>query len=67
MDLDPNKSYPGCTSGKRACPPEDGGGPHAYQELLHPVRILFIVYERRQAREVLGRNFGPEAFARQRC
>ena len=29
---DPKKSYPICTGGSGACPPEDCGGPHGYLE-----------------------------------
>ena len=63
---EPKKSYPICIGGKRACPPEDCGGPLAYQELLHLTRSQFRDHERRQALEVLGSRFDPEAFERRR-
>jgi hypothetical protein len=47
-------------------PPEDCGGPWAYQELLHLARSPFRDHERRQALEVLGRSFDPEAFDRRK-
>lgn len=31
---DPAASYPSCLDGARACPPDDVGGPHGYQEML---------------------------------
>jgi len=31
---DPNIRYPHCSAGKRACPPEDVGGPFGYKEFL---------------------------------
>lgn len=63
---EPSKSYPICIGGKRACPPEDCGGPWAYQELLHLARSSFRDYERRQAQEILGirDGFNPEIFDR---
>lgn len=64
LEPDSKKHYPLCTGGKRACPPEDCGGPWAYQELLHPAGSPFRDTERRQAREILGRRFDPEAFDR---
>lgn len=66
LEPEPRKSYPNCVGGKRACPPEDCGGPWACQELLHLARSPFRDYDRRQAREVLGieAGFDPEAFDR---
>ena len=32
--VDPEVEYPVCLSGRRACPPEDCGGPHGYDRLL---------------------------------
>jgi len=59
---DPDERYPICVDGRRACPPEDAGGSHAYTELLavledpkHPE------YER--VRDWVGRGYDPESFA----
>lgn len=64
MEPEPNKSYPVCTGGKRAGPPEDCGGPWAYQELLHLARNPFPELQCLGALEILGRGFDPEAFDR---
>lgn len=54
---------PACIDGRRACPPEDCGGPWGYRELLqiladptHP--------EHGERREWIGRPFDPQAFDR---
>ena len=54
-------TYPLCIKGKRACPPEDSGGPWIYAESLwiltdpgHP--------EYGDRRDWLGEDFDPEAF-----
>jgi Plasmid pRiA4b ORF-3-like protein len=54
-------TLPACIDGRRACPPEDCGGPWAYQELLailadptHP--------DHHERVEWIGRPFDPERF-----
>jgi hypothetical protein len=53
--------YPRCLKGKRACPPEDCGGPWGYEDLLkaladkkHPEHKMYM--------EWLGGAFDPEEF-----
>ena len=61
LPIAPNVLYPLCVKGKRACPPEDCGGPWGYEELLeiladpsHPE------YEERM--EWFDSDFDPDAF-----
>jgi hypothetical protein len=62
-ELEPEKGakYPRCTEGKRACPPEDCGGPWGYGELLE---ILADPKHEEHAErlEWLGGEFDPEKF-----
>ena len=38
LPIDPERSYPLCLKGRRACPPEDCGGPWGYANLLDALR-----------------------------
>jgi Plasmid pRiA4b ORF-3-like protein len=38
LPVDPNATYPECTGGARACPPEDCGGMGGYYDLLKAIR-----------------------------
>lgn len=53
--------YPRCLAGKRACPPDDCGGPWGYQNLI---QILADPKheEHEEMREWIGGEFDPEAF-----
>jgi hypothetical protein len=58
---EPGVKYPRCVAGKRACPPDDCGGPWGYPDLLaaisdpeHP--------EHDEMLEWVGGEFDPEAF-----
>jgi hypothetical protein len=62
LEPDPNERYPVCLAGKRACPPEDVGGPWGYEEFLavmadpkHP--------EHDEREEWIGGPFDPEEFS----
>jgi hypothetical protein len=59
--LDPSRAYPACIAGKRACPPEDSGGPWGFASMLEAVADPG---DDRHAefREWLG-EFDPEAFS----
>jgi hypothetical protein len=63
LPADPAIAVPACIDGRRACPPEDCGGPWGCRELLkilaepnHPAHD--------ERREWLGRRFDPEFFDR---
>ncbi|MGO8700486.1 MAG: plasmid pRiA4b ORF-3 family protein [Limisphaerales bacterium] len=50
-----------CLAGKRACPPDDCGGPGGYQDLVKILRNPRHE-EHNSMKEWLGRPFDPEAF-----
>jgi hypothetical protein len=53
--------YPQCVRGERACPPEDCGGIHGYQELLEA--LLDPVHpEHESIKRWIPKGWGPEVF-----
>lgn len=60
LPRDSTVTYPLCVKGKRACPPEDCGGPWGYAELLEA--LADPGHERHEElSEWLGRDHDPEA------
>jgi hypothetical protein len=61
LPAEKNRRYPACLAGKRACPPEDCGGPPGYERLLEVLRDPKHE-EHEEMREWIGGDFDPEAF-----
>ena len=61
LPLEPDMRYPICIKGKRACPPEDCGGPGGYFELLKVLQDTTHP-EHDETSEWIGGSFDPEAF-----
>lgn len=53
--------YPRCTGGKRACPPEDCGGPYGYEMFLEAIQDPEHE-EHDEMLEWVGGSFDPERF-----
>jgi hypothetical protein len=58
---DANLRHPICLAGKRACPPEDCGGPGGYYNLLEALRDPHHK-QHEELTEWVGGGFDPEAF-----
>ncbi len=61
VEAEPGVRYPRCIAGKRACPPEDCGGPWGYGEFVEAIQNP----QHEQHEELLewvGGEFDPEAF-----
>jgi hypothetical protein len=61
MPFDKDIDLPQCLKGKRACPPEDIGGPWGYQEFLDAINDPEHP-EREGLLEWVGGEFDPEDF-----
>ena len=61
LNAEPAVHYPVCLAGKRACPPEDCGGPWGYDHLLQVLRDPKNE-EYEELSEWLGGELDPEAF-----
>ncbi|MBI4547211.1 MAG: plasmid pRiA4b ORF-3 family protein [Ignavibacteriae bacterium] len=58
---EPNRNYPTCLTGKRACPPEDVGGVWGYDSFLETIKNKKHP-EHRAMLEWVGGPFDPEEF-----
>jgi hypothetical protein len=61
IECDEKVSYPRCTGGKMACPPEDCGGICGYYEMLDIINGPDCA-EKEEAFEWLGGEFDPNEF-----
>lgn len=59
LEANPNITYPICTQGIRACPPEDCGGVWGYEELLEAIQDSTHP-EHEEMLDWVGGNFDPE-------
>lgn len=57
----PGATYPRCSAGRRACPPEDCGGPPGYYDMLRALRARKGL-RYREIREWLSGPYDPAAF-----
>ena len=62
LPVDPNVTYPLCTDGRRACPPEDCGGIGGFYDLLDAVSDPNHD-QHEDLCDWLGDDFDPEAFS----
>ncbi len=63
LDRELRKTYPVCIDGKRACPPEDTGGPGGYMYMLHVLKCKRH-RDKRAIKEQIGSDFNPARFRR---
>jgi hypothetical protein len=61
LPAEPGVRYPRCVAGKRACPPEDCGGPWGYGDFLEAIENPKHP-EHEDRLEWVGSEFDPEAF-----
>ncbi len=62
LPADPGASYPVCTGGELACPPEDCGGIGGFYNLLDAIRNP-AHEEREELLEWVGKDYDPDAFS----
>ena len=62
LPTDPNTTYPACTDGQLACPPEDCGGIPGFYDLVEA--LTDPTNERHEEmRDWIGDDFDPQAFS----
>ncbi len=61
LEAEAGVRYPRCIAGKRACPPEDCGGPWGYGDFLEAIQNPAHP-RHKELLEWVGDEFDPEAF-----
>ena len=61
LPIEDDKRYPVCIAGKRACPPEDCGGPWGYTDFLEAIKNPEHE-DHEEMMEWVGEDFDPEYF-----
>ncbi len=61
LDTEKGVTYPRCMAGKRACPPDDCGGPWGYEDFLKAIKDPKHP-EHEDMLEWIGGEFDPEEF-----
>jgi hypothetical protein len=62
LPLDPNASYPVCTDGELACPPDDCGGIPGFYDLVEAIADPNHE-QHEELKDWLGYDFNPMAFS----
>ena len=62
LPAEPGARYPRCLAGRRACPPEDCGGPPGYERLLDILRRGARTDDEADLLDWLPDDFDPETF-----
>ena len=62
LDADVGTRYPSCSAGRRACPPEDVGGPWGYGDFLQALADPDHEAHQRFSDWIGGGSFDPDAF-----
>ncbi len=62
LDAEPGTRYPKCSAGRRACPPEDVGGPWGYNDFLQALADPQNDEHEHWSEWIGGGSFDPDTF-----
>jgi hypothetical protein len=62
LSADPHTTYPACTGGQLACPPEDCGGIRGFYDLLDALGTR-RTKQHKELQDWVGDDYDPDAFS----